>query len=121
MISLRLAILTLDGDGYITGYAETEGVSFYATSLINPNYDPAIPYSEGNPDSWYVNPGNNCVDDGAFVGQMKSDLVFGPDTGFYCGYAYANVSANRASMSVSTHLLMLTTMSAMILKSTLML
>ena len=28
---------------------------------------------------------------------MKSDLVFGPDTGFYCGYAYANVSANRAS------------------------
>ena len=29
---------------------------------------------------------------------MKADLVFGPDTGFYCGYAYANVSANRASM-----------------------
>ena len=87
----------LDGDGYITGYAETEGVSFYATSLINPNYDPAIPYSENDPASWYVNPGNNCVDDGAFVGQMKSDLVFGPDTGFYCGYAYANVSANRAS------------------------
>ena len=87
----------LDGDGYITGYAETEGISFYATSLINPFYDPAIPYSEDNPDSWYVNPGNNCVDDGAFQGPMKSDLVFGPDTGFYCGYAYANVSANRAS------------------------
>ena len=88
----------LDGDGYITGYAETEGISFYATSLINPFYDPSIPYSEDNPDSWYVNPGNNCVDDGAFQGPMKSDLVFGPDTGFYCGYAYANVSANRASM-----------------------
>jgi iron complex outermembrane receptor protein len=87
----------LDGDGYITGYAETEGISFYATSLINPFYDPSIPYSEDNPDSWYVNPGNNCVDDGAFQGPMKSDLVFGPDTGFYCGYAYANVSANRAS------------------------
>ncbi len=87
----------LDGDGYITGYAETEGISFYATSLINPFYDPSIPYSEDNPDSWYVNPGNNCVDDGAFQGMMKSDLVFGPDTGFYCGYAYANVSANRAS------------------------
>ena len=29
---------------------------------------------------------------------MKSDLVFGPDTGFYCGYAYALVSANRASV-----------------------
>jgi iron complex outermembrane receptor protein len=88
----------LDGDGYITGYAETEGISFYATSLINPNYDPAIPYSESDPSSWYVHPGNNCVDDGAFQGPMKSDLVFGPDTGFYCGYAYANVSANRASM-----------------------
>ncbi len=88
----------LDGDGYITGYAETEGISFYATSLINPNYDPAIPYSEDDPSSWYVHPGNNCVDDGAFQGPMKSDLVFGPDTGFYCGYAYANVSANRASM-----------------------
>jgi len=87
----------LDGDGYITGYAETEGISFYATSLINPFYDPSIPYSEDNPDSWYVNPGNNCVDDGAFQGPMKADLVFGPDTGFYCGYAYANVSANRAS------------------------
>jgi len=88
----------LDGDGYITGYAETEGISFYATSIINPNYDPSIPYSEDDPSSWYVHPGNNCVDDGAFQGPMKSDLVFGPDTGFYCGYAYANVSANRASM-----------------------
>ena len=88
----------LDGDGYITGYAETEGISFYATSLINPNYDPSIPYSEDDPSSWYVHPGNNCVDDGAFQGPMKADLVFGPDTGFYCGYAYANVSANRASM-----------------------
>lgn len=88
----------LDGDGYITGYGETEGISFYATSLINPNYDPAIPYSESDPSSWYVHPGNNCVDDGAFQGPMKADLVFGPDTGFYCGYAYANVSANRASM-----------------------
>ena len=88
----------LDGDGYITGYGETEGISFYATSLINPNYDSAIPYSESDPSSWYVHPGNNCVDDGAFQGPMKADLVFGPDTGFYCGYAYANVSANRASM-----------------------
>ncbi|MDG1749131.1 MAG: TonB-dependent receptor [Porticoccaceae bacterium] len=88
----------LDGDGYILGYGETEGVSFYGTTIVNPNYDPAIPYSETDPASWYAHPGNNCVDDGSFVGQMKADLVFGPDTGFYCGYAYANVSANRASM-----------------------
>ena len=88
----------LDGDGYITGYGETEGVSFYGYSLINPNYTGA-PFDNNDRSTWYVNPGNNCVDDGSFVGEMKSDLVFGPDTGFYCGYAYANVSANRASMN----------------------
>ena len=29
---------------------------------------------------------------------MQADLVFGPDAGFYCGYAYANASANRAGL-----------------------
>lgn len=87
----------LDGDGFITGYAETAGVSFYGYTLLNPNYDSSLAFDPNNQDSWYVTPGNNCVDDGSFVGPMKSDLVFGPDTGFYCGYAYANVSANRAS------------------------
>ena len=85
----------LDGDGYITGYEETEGVSFYGYSIVNPEYTGA--YSETDRDSWYVNPGLNCVDDGSFVGELKADAVFGPDAGFYCGYAYANVSANRAS------------------------
>ncbi|MCS5594831.1 MAG: TonB-dependent receptor [Porticoccaceae bacterium] len=88
----------LNGDGFITGYQETEGVSFYGYSLINPNYDTSIPFSDTNRDTWYVNPGLNCVDDGSFVGELKADAVFGPDAGFYCGYAYANVSANRASM-----------------------
>jgi iron complex outermembrane receptor protein len=92
-----------DGDGYITGYSETAGVSFYGYSAINPNYDPAIPYSEDNPASWYVYPGAGCADNtgsgGGFIGPVKSDLVFGPDTGFYCGYAYALVSANRAGLS----------------------
>jgi iron complex outermembrane receptor protein len=86
----------LDGDGFITGYGETEGVSFYATTLLNPNALTG-PFDPNDSGTWAVSPGNDCVDDGAFVGQMKSDLVFGPDTGFYCGYAYANVSANRAS------------------------
>ncbi|MFL2494388.1 MAG: TonB-dependent receptor plug domain-containing protein [Porticoccaceae bacterium] len=87
----------LDGDGYITGYGETEGISFYATTLLNPNYDSSLAFDPTNQDSWYVTPGAGCVDDGTFVGEMKADLVFGPDTGFYCGYAWANVSANRAS------------------------
>lgn len=86
----------LNGDGFITGYQETEGVSFYGYSLINPEYTGT--FSNTDRDSWYVNPGNNCVDDGSFVGELKADAVFGPDAGFYCGYAYANVSANRASM-----------------------
>ncbi len=87
----------LDGDGFITGYGETEGVSFYGTTLVNPNALTG-PFNPNDPGTWVANPGNNCVDDGSFVGLMKADLVFGPDTGFYCGYAYANVSANRASM-----------------------
>ena len=87
----------LDGDGYILGYGETEGVSFYGTTLLNPNYDSSIPFDPTNENTWYAAPGANCVDDGSFVGVMQADLVFGPDAGFYCGYAYANVSANRAS------------------------
>jgi len=86
----------LDGDGFITGYQETEGVSFYGYSLLN--YDATGDFSNTDSSTWFVNPGNNCVDDGSFVGAIKSDAVFGPDTGFYCGYAFANVSANRASM-----------------------
>jgi len=87
----------LDGDGFITGYSETEGVSYYGYTLINPNYDGAE-FNPTDPATWAVSPGDNCVDDGSFVGQMKADAVFGPDTGFYCGYAYANVSANRAGL-----------------------
>lgn len=91
-----------DGDGYITGYSETAGVSFYGYSAINPTYDPTIPYSEDNPATWYVYPGAGCADNtssgGGFIGPVKADLVFGPDAGFYCGYAYALVSANRAGM-----------------------
>ena len=29
---------------------------------------------------------------------MDASAVFGPDTGMYCGYAYALVSANRAGL-----------------------
>lgn len=87
----------LDGDGFITGYAETEGISFYGYSLINPTYTGA-PFDANDESTWYVHPGANCTEGNGFQGPMKSDLVFGPDTGFYCGYAYALVSANRASV-----------------------
>jgi len=90
----------LDGDGDITGYAETVGVSFYGYTVINPQYN-GQPFDRNDPNTWLVYPGANCPDDPAgsgFVGKMRSDLVFGPNTGYYCGYAYALVSANRASL-----------------------
>ena len=91
----------LDGDGFITGYAETAGVSFYGYTVINPNYN-GQPLDANDPNTWLVYPGANCTDTtgsgGGFVGPLRSDLVFGPDTGFYCGYAYALVSANRAGL-----------------------
>ena len=90
----------LDGDGYITGYAETVGVSFYGYTVPNPQYN-GQPFDPNDSNTWRIYPGANCQDDptgSGFVGQMKSDLVFGPNTGFYCGYAYALVSANRAGL-----------------------
>lgn len=90
----------VDGDGDIVGYGETIGVSFYGYTLVNPNYDPDVPYDRNNPDTWYVQPGANCVDDPStgYAGPMRADLVFGPETGYYCGYAFALVSANRAGL-----------------------
>jgi len=89
----------LDGDGDIVGYGETAGISFYGYTLINPNV--SGPYDPNDRSTWAVTPGADCKDDPGttgFVGEMRADLVFGPNTGFYCGYAYALVSANRASL-----------------------
>ena len=91
----------LDGDGDITGYFETAGVSFYGYTLLNPAYDPDVAYDPNDRSTWYVTPGAGCVDDPTgtgFVGEMRADAVFGPESGFYCGYAFALVSANRAGL-----------------------
>ncbi|MDH3275987.1 MAG: TonB-dependent receptor plug domain-containing protein, partial [Gammaproteobacteria bacterium] len=88
----------LNGDGFITGYDETVGISFYGYTLINPTYDDTLPFDNNNQATWAVSPGANCVEANGFQGPMKADAVFGPDTGFYCGYAFALVSANRASL-----------------------
>jgi iron complex outermembrane receptor protein len=88
----------LDGDGDIVGYSETVGVSFYAYTLRNPAYDPDVPYSPTDRSTWYVTPGAGCTEGNGFVGELRADAVFGPESGFYCGYAYALVSANRAGI-----------------------
>jgi len=89
----------LNGDGYIEGYAETTGVSFYGYTLLNPTYDPDKPFSRTDQTTWYVSPGANCQEGvNGFAGPMLADQVFGPDSGFYCGYAFGLVSANRAGL-----------------------
>jgi iron complex outermembrane receptor protein len=89
----------LDGDGQITGYAETRGVSYYGYTLFNPAYDPDLPWDPNNPASWYVTPGANCQDGvNGYAGVMNADIALGKNSGFYCGYAYALVSANRAGL-----------------------
>ena len=89
-----------DGDGDIMGYGETAGISVYGYTVINPQYN-GQPFDRNDPNTWQIYPGANCQDDPegtGFVGEMRADLVFGPETGYYCGYAYALVSANRASL-----------------------
>jgi iron complex outermembrane receptor protein len=89
----------LDGDGDITGGFETRGVSFSGYSLINPDYDPSVAYDPNDRSTWYVTPGAGCVEnDIGFVGELRADAVFGPESGFYCGYAYALVAAGRAGL-----------------------
>ncbi len=88
-----------NGDGVVTGYEESVGVSFYGYSLVNPNYDPDVAYDPNDRTTWYVDPGANCPDGpGGYAGPMAADAVFGPESGFYCGYAFALVSANRAGL-----------------------
>jgi len=89
----------LDGDGDITGYNETRGVSFYGYTLSNPDYDPSVPYDPNDRSTWYVTPGAECIEgNNGFTGELDASGVFGPDSGKYCGYAYALVSANRAGL-----------------------
>ena len=89
-----------NGDGHVSGYVETVGVSYYGYTLKNPNYNPAL-YDPNDQTSTYgyFNPGANCTVGNGFVGPIFADDVFGPGTGYYCGYAYGAIEANRASLS----------------------
>jgi iron complex outermembrane receptor protein len=88
-----------DGDGVILGGVESVGVSVYGYTLINPTYDPTLPFSRDDERTWLAHPGANCTEDNGFAGVMSADYQFGAaDIGFYCGYAYALVSANRAGL-----------------------
>ncbi|MEC7663681.1 MAG: TonB-dependent receptor [Pseudomonadota bacterium] len=81
-----------NGDGVIQGYQETVGISIYGYTLLNPNYN-GLAYDPDDNDTWRFHPGANCSESDGFQGPMQ---YFG--SGQYCGYAYALVSANRASL-----------------------
>jgi len=83
-----------NGDGIIQGYEETRGISIYGYTLINPNYDSSLAFDPNNSDSWFFHPGDNCTEDNGFQGEMQYY-----SSGFYCGYGYALVSANRAGLN----------------------
>jgi iron complex outermembrane receptor protein len=87
-----------DGDGEIIGYEESVGVSFYGYTLINPNWYPGIQYDPDDPGTWFLTPGAGCPEGDGWAGVMRADNVAGPDSGYYCGYAFALVSANRAGL-----------------------
>ena len=89
----------LNGDGEIMGYDETVGVSVYGYTLINPTYVSGSTFDPNDQTTWQVSPGVGCGDIDGFTTVMNADAAFGAQgIGYYCGYAYALVSANRAGI-----------------------
>ena len=87
-----------DGDGVIVGDVETKGVSPYGYTLVNPDWYPGIPYDPEDQSTWYWTPGANCAEGDGWAGIISAEGILGPGAGFYCGYAYALVSTNRAGL-----------------------
>lgn len=83
-----------DGDGVILGYEETEGVSYFGYTLENPDWYWGLEYDPENPETWPYTPGAGCTEGDGWAGIID----FGYEDGFYCGYAYALVSTNRAGL-----------------------
>ncbi len=78
-----------NGDGMISIYDETIGISFYGATIVNPNTG-ALEASPQCDDLAANVPG--------FVGVLdQGSLLGGIGGGEVCGFAYANVSANTAS------------------------
>jgi len=76
-----------NGDGVISIYDETVGISYYGATIVNP----VTGLLEASPECDNL---TNTVD--GFVGVLDGGSLFS-DGSEVCGYAYANVSANTAS------------------------
>jgi iron complex outermembrane receptor protein len=87
-----------DGDGEIVGFEESVGVSWFGYTLLNPDWYPGLPYDANDPNTWFVTPGAGCPEGDGWAGVMSGDAVFGPESGYYCGYAFGMVAARRAGL-----------------------
>ena len=74
-----------DGDGDIVGYAETVWGIVLRLFLINPTWTESLILLT-DPSTWYVHPGD-CKEGDGYTGPMRADRCFGPESGYYCGYA----------------------------------
>jgi iron complex outermembrane receptor protein len=79
----------LNGDGLVSVYDETVGISYYGATIVNPN-------TGGLEAS--ANCDNLAATVPGFVGSLdQGSLLGGVGGGEVCGFAYSNVSANSAS------------------------
>ena len=77
-----------DGDGVDEAYVDTDGISFYGRTWEI--YDPTTGYYE-------LAAAADCPTTDGFVGVLGAEAL-GEPNGTLCGYAYANISANRAEL-----------------------
>lgn len=85
-----------DGDG-LDLYVDTDGISFYGKTVWL--YDPTTGYDQ-------TLAATDCPTTGGFIGEIDFTKAWQPSVpSTACGYAYANVSANKAELNrVNTYL-----------------
>ena len=83
-----------NGDGKISIYEETDGISFYGKAVNVWDYTIDNPYDQ-------MLAATDCPSDGGFVGELHmSGALWGtPNDHTVCGYAYADISFNRADLN----------------------
>ena len=94
-----------DGDGLDELYVDTDGISYYGRTweIYDPttNIDPETGLANGY---YALAAAADCPTTGGFMGVFGAEAL-GEPNGTACGYAYANVSANRAELEkVNTYL-----------------
>lgn len=84
----------LDGDGRISAYLETDGISYYGRTIEL--FDPNTGYN-------VISAATNCDELTAtvpgFVGEMGAEVFGYAPPNSFCSYAYADVSANKAELN----------------------